>query len=106
MSDLQVNDEVLADSERRLNRLHTEFSHLDGEKSQLDSIWGAPAVKGSMDGFFDNWTHYRKKLLTTIEAVGGMVTDTRKVFREADGKLAKSLTDHGHTHGGGKAAHQ
>lgn len=59
-----------------------------------------------MGGFFDNWSHYRQKLLTTVEAVGGMVTDTRKVFREADDKLAKNLTRHGHTHGGGKAGHQ
>lgn len=59
-----------------------------------------------MGGLFDNRSHYRKKLLTTIEAVGGMGTDTRKVFREADGKLAKSLTRHGHTHDDGKTGHQ
>ncbi len=50
MADPQVNDEVSGDSERRLNRLHSDFSHLNSQK----------------------------KLLTTIESVGGMVTDTRK----------------------------
>ncbi len=104
MADLEVNDGVLADSERRLGRLHSEFSNLDGEKDYLTDVWGAEAVKGSMDGFYDNWSHYRKKLLSTIEAVGAMVTDTRKVFREADRKLARTLTDHGHT-SGGKADH-
>ena len=104
MADLRVNDEVLADSERRLSRLHTEFSHLDGQRDHLDSMWGAPDVKGAMGGFFDNWSHYRKKLLTTIESVGGMVTDTRKVFREADAKLANSLTGHGHTHSSGSGS--
>lgn len=106
MADLQVDDQVLADSERRLNRLHTVFGHLDDQKDDLHAIWGAPAVTAAIGGFFDNWSHYRKKLLTTIEAVGGMVTDARKVFHEADGKLAKGLTGQGHTHGGSKAGHR
>lgn len=106
MADLQVNDEVLADSERRLNRLHSEFNHLDDQKGDLELIWGAPVVEAAMGNFFDNWSHYRKKLLTTIEAVGGMVTDTRKVFREADGKLAKNLTGHCHTRNDGKVGQQ
>jgi hypothetical protein len=106
MADLQVNDGVLAESERRLTRLHSEFSHLDDEKDDLGPIWGAPAVEKAMGGFFDNWSHYRKKLLTTIESVGTMVTDTRKVFRETDAKLAKSVAGHGRAHNGGKAGHQ
>ena len=97
MSDLIVNDEVLADSEHRLTRLHAEFQHLDDQKKELYGLWGSGDIADAMNDFFDNWSYKRKKLLSSIEDVGGMVTDTRKAFRDTDDKLAKA--EH---HGGGQ----
>ncbi len=94
MPDLQVNDDVLADSERRLGKLKSEFDSLDHQKEDLQGVWGSGDIAGAMDEFFDNWSHYRKKLLASIEDVGGMVSTTRKTFTKADDKLAESSADH------------
>ncbi|PWI45902.1 hypothetical protein [Streptomyces sp. ICBB 8177] len=88
MADLQVDDRVLADSERRLSRLHGEFARLGGQRDSLHAELGAPAMAGAMDEFFDNWSHYRKKLLGSIESVGTLVSQTRSTFRRVDERLA------------------
>jgi hypothetical protein len=94
MPDLQVNDDVLADSERRLGKLKSEFENLEHQKDDLHGVWGSGEITDAMGEFFDNWSHYRKKLLSSIEDVGGMVTTTRKTFANTDNKLAQSTADH------------
>lgn len=89
MADLQVNEQVLADSERRLSRLHRELRHLGGRRDALRTAWGAEEVADAMDDFCDNWTRYRGKLLAGMEAVGTLVDRTRTTFREADERLAR-----------------
>ncbi len=89
MADLRVNDQVLADSELRLSRLHRELGHLDDERDGLQASWGASVVADAMDGFFDNWSHYRGKLLTGMEAVGTLVSQTRATFGAVDERLAR-----------------
>ncbi|MEU6174433.1 hypothetical protein ABZ832_21240 [Streptantibioticus parmotrematis] len=88
MADLQVDDRVLADSERRLSRLHGEFARLDGQRDALHAELGDSAMADAMDEFFDDWSHYRKKLLSSIESVGTLVSHTRSTFRRVDERLA------------------
>ena len=88
MADLRVDDRVLAACELRLSRLHREFRHLDSRRDHLRDVWGAAAVADAMDGFFDNWTHYRGALLARMETVGEQVARTRTTFRHADERLA------------------
>jgi uncharacterized protein YukE len=88
MADLRVDDRVLADCEVRLGRLHREFRHLDSRRDHLRTAWGAGAVADAMDDFFDNWTHYRRTLLTRMETVGRQVAVTRTTFRRTDEHLA------------------
>lgn len=101
MADLQVNDQVLADSELRLSRLRAEFRHLDDQRDGLHASWGSGAVADAMDGFFDNWVRYRKKLITSIEAVGTLVVETRTTFRRVDEQLARGRSPHDHAAGVG-----
>ncbi|MYS24366.1 hypothetical protein GA0115240_163540 [Streptomyces sp. DvalAA-14] len=90
MSDLQVTDEVLGDAERLLGKLHAEFRTISAHRDELHDIWGAGAVADAMDAFVDNWSWYRKKLLTHIESVGGLVGSARETFRQTDHRLAQT----------------
>ncbi len=89
MADLRVDDRVLADCELRLSRLYRELQHLDDERDDLRAMWGSGAVTDAMDEFFDNWTRYRGKLLTGMETVGTLVSQTRTTFRRVDERLAR-----------------
>lgn len=102
MADLQVNDQVLAESERRLSRLRSEFRHLDDQRDHLHALWGSAAFADAMDDFFDNWVRYRRKLITGIEAVGTLVSETRSTFREVDERLAHGGRAHGSAAGAGR----
>jgi hypothetical protein len=102
MADLQVDDHVLAESELRLARLHSEFRHLDDQRDHLHALWGAGAFADAMDDFFDNWVRYRKKLISGIEAVGTLVSETRSTFREVDERLARGGRAHGTAAGAGR----
>ncbi|MDI5965069.1 hypothetical protein [Streptantibioticus silvisoli] len=88
MADLRVDDGLLADCELRLSRLHREFRDLDARRVDLAGLLGSREVADAMDGFFDNWTHYRAKLLTALETVGTQVAQTRTTFRHVDERLA------------------
>jgi hypothetical protein len=90
MADLKVTDQVLADAERLLAKLHHEFSGIKAHRDELHHIWGSGAVAGAMDSFVNNWAWYRKKLLSGIESVGGLVGSARETFKQTDEHLAKS----------------
>ena len=90
MTDLRVTDEVLADAERLLGRLYGEFRGISAHRDELREVWGAAEVADAMGAFVDNWSWYRKKLLTRIESVGGLVGSARETFRETDQRLAQA----------------
>lgn len=88
MADLRVDDGLLADCEVRLSRLHREFRHLDARRDGLHDLLGARPVADAMDDFYDNWSHYRRKLLDALLTVGEQVAQTRTTFRQVDERLA------------------
>jgi hypothetical protein len=90
MTDLRVTDHVLGDAERQLVKLHAEFGGISAHRDGLRPVWGSAEIAGAMDAFVDNWVWYRKKLLSGIESVGGLVASARETFRETDHHLAKS----------------
>lgn len=90
MTDLEVTDSVLADAEGLLGRIHAEFSGIGEHRDELRHAWGSGAMAGAMGSFVDNWSWYRKKLLTSIESVGGLVGSARETFRQTDQQLAKA----------------
>src|SRR6478609_5839136 len=53
MTDLRVTDEVLADAERLLGRLHSEFGGISEHRDDLRHIWGASPMAHAMDAFAD-----------------------------------------------------
>jgi hypothetical protein len=89
-SDLRVTDELLADAERLLGRLHAEFGAIAAHRDELRHVWGADDVAGAMGAFVDNWSWYRKKLLGRIESVGTLVGSARETFHATDRRLAKA----------------
>ena len=88
MPDLRVDDRLLADCELRLSRLHREFQHLDARRDGLHDLLGASAVADAMDDFYENWSHYRGKLLDALRTVGEQVAQTRTTFRQVEERLA------------------
>ncbi|WNI15960.1 hypothetical protein [Actinacidiphila sp. ITFR-21] len=89
MSDLQVTQEVLTDTERLLGRLYGEFRTVSAHRDALHDAWGCGEVAAAMGAFVDNWSWYRKRLLTRIEAVGGLAGSARETFRSTDQRLAQ-----------------
>lgn len=87
MTDLKVTDQVLAECERRLSALRAEFTGISAHRDDLRHVWGSADMAGAMAAFVDNWAWYRKKLLSGIESVGGLVTSARETFRETERQL-------------------
>jgi hypothetical protein len=92
MSDLKVDYGILQETEKTLTSLHTEFSNIKTQERVYDSEWGSGDVEGAMHSFTNNWDDHRKKLLSAIESVGKLVSESVETFQKADGKLATSLT--------------
>ncbi|MCZ4118596.1 hypothetical protein [Streptomyces sp. H39-S7] len=95
--DLTVKDDLLAETEGRLDRLRREFDegNISGRRDDLRHIWGSGAVADAMGDFVNNWDHYRKKLNSGIQSVGEMVSSTRETFKATDENLQKSMAGKG-----------
>ena len=86
--DLCVSYTALEESEADLKTIKAEFENCSKRKDQLRGIWGSGPIADAMGEFVDNWDRHRKELVESIKAVSDMVTNTLKVFRETDQKLA------------------
>ena len=45
-----------------------------------------------MDSFAGNWDYHRKKLVSSMQALGTMISQTKQAFTQTDTKLQSSLT--------------
>jgi hypothetical protein len=97
MSDLKVDYQLLDSIERSLTSLSSEFSNIKAQTSGYDGAMGSGDVASAMDGFAGNWNDHRKDLLSSIQTLGKMVSETRQQFQRADNKLKSSLTEKPHS---------
>lgn len=92
MSDLKVDYQLLDSIERSLTSLHSEFQNIKAQTGAYDGAMGSGDVASAMDGFAGNWDDHRKALLSSIQSLGKMVSETMQQFRNTDNKLKHSLT--------------
>jgi hypothetical protein len=90
-ADLKVDYQLLDSTERSLGRLTSEFENIKAQESGYDGAMGSGDIAGAMNNFAGNWDYHRKKLVGSMQALGKMVTETRKQFQDTDSKLKASL---------------
>ena len=92
MADLKVDYQLLDSIERSLSSLQSEFSNIQAQTGSYDGAMGSGDVASAMDGFAGNWNDHRKDLLSSIQTLGKMVSETKQQFQNTDNKLKSSLT--------------
>lgn len=92
MPDLRVDYGLLSQTEKTLSSLHGELSNCEAQVGAYDSDWGSDDVRNAMGGFTSNWEEHRKKLLSSMEATGQLVSTSLGTFRKLDQKLAADAT--------------
>lgn len=92
LADLKVDYQLLDSIESSLSSLLSEFQNIKAQTGGYDGAMGSSAVASAMDGFAGNWDDHRKNLISSIQSLGKMVSETKQQFRDADDKLSKTLT--------------
>ncbi|MGH3252315.1 MAG: hypothetical protein ACRDOI_39730 [Trebonia sp.] len=92
MADLKVDYQLLDSIESSLTSLNSEFQNIKAQTGAYDGAMGSGDVASAMDGFAGNWDDHRKNLLSSIQSLGKMVSETKQQFRNTDDKLKSSLT--------------
>ncbi|MDN3024818.1 hypothetical protein [Streptomyces sp. S.PB5] len=88
-SDLTVDYEFLAESEKTLSQLKKTFEDIENRRDDMRDHWGSGKIADVMKDFVDNWDDYRTKLVESLGSVGQMVAGTKKAFEDLDNQLAK-----------------
>lgn len=92
MADLKVDYQLLDSIESSLSNLQSEFQNIQAQTGSYDGAMGSGAVASAMDGFAGNWNDHRKNLISSIQNLGKMVSETKQQFQKTDKKLSSTLT--------------
>jgi hypothetical protein len=92
MADLKVDYQLLESIESSLSSLQSEFANIKTQTGAYDGAMGSAAIVSAMNGFSGNWNSHRKSLITSIQSLGKMVSETITQFQKTDKTLAGSLT--------------
>jgi hypothetical protein len=92
MADLKVDYQLLDATERTLSNLTSEFQNIKARESGYDGAMGSGDIASAMDSFAGNWDYHRGKLVGSMQALGKMITESKKQFTQTDTKLTHSLT--------------
>ena len=92
LADLKVDYQLLDSIESSLSSLLSEFQNIQASTGAYDGAMGSPDVASAMDGFAGNWNDHRKSLVSSMQSLGKMVSETRRQFQNADNKLKDTLT--------------
>ncbi|HYZ57282.1 MAG TPA: hypothetical protein VE733_27780 [Streptosporangiaceae bacterium] len=92
MTDLKVDYQLLDSAERTLSSLTSEFRNIKAQEGSYAGAMGSGDIASAMDAFAGNWDSHREKLVGSMQALGTMISASRKQFTSTDSKLAASLT--------------
>lgn len=92
MPDLKVDYQLLESTERTLSSLVSEFQNMQAQESSYNWAMGSGPIAAAMNGFADNWNDNKKSLVSSMQTLGTMVSETVKQFKATDTKLASSQT--------------
>lgn len=89
MADLVVNLSLLERTAGSLSLLIEEF---DNSSKIVDSAGiGEPILMHALDDFAGDWTAHRKTLVSKMQAVYKMATESHKAYITTDDQLARDL---------------
>ena len=91
MADLKVAFDLLESAEQRMTSLTSEFKNIKTSTGDYNGALGSGDIAGAMGSFSGNWDYHRDKLTGSMQALGQMITESKKQFHETDDKLAKNL---------------
>jgi len=91
-SQLKVDYALLDSTERSLSSLLSEFENIQTQESAYDGAMGSGDVVSAMHEFSGNWDDHRKNLISSMQALGKMVHETKAQFQKTDDDLCKALT--------------
>jgi hypothetical protein len=91
MAYLKVEFDLLDSAEKTLTSLTSEFQNIKAQESSYDGALGSGDIASAMGSFAGNWDYHRDKLVGSMQALGKMITESKKQFHETDDKLASSL---------------
>ena len=91
MADLKVEFDLLESAEQTMTSLTSEFKNIKAQASDYDGAMGSGDIAGAMGSFSGNWDYHRDKLTGSMQALGQMITESKKQVHQTDNKLAANL---------------
>lgn len=88
---LKVDLDALSDTARSLDVLARQFRNASCALGAARSAVGHPDVAAAMSEFTGNWRRHREALVSSLEAVADMASDSHAAYTEADRELAGKL---------------
>jgi hypothetical protein len=95
MADLVVDLDLLARTAGGLSVLIEEFSNASKIVGASQSQITEPTLIGALDDFASDWSVHRQDLLSSMQSVYKMATESRKAYIDTDDKLAQELRSQG-----------
>lgn len=91
MADLVVDLDLLASMAGALSMLIEEFSNASAIVGSYQDAVGDPTLVAALHAFSGDWAVHRQDLLSSMESVYKMATQSRKAYIATDDKLAQDL---------------
>jgi rRNA-processing protein FCF1 len=95
MADLVVNLSLLESTAGALSMLIEEFSNASKIVSANQDQIAEPTLVGALDDFANDWSVHRQDLLSSMQSVYKMATESHKAYIATDDKLAQELRKQG-----------
>ena len=90
--DLVVDLGLLESTAGSLSMLMEEFSNASNIVSDYQEAVGDQNLVSALQEFSSNWKVHRQTLLSSMESVYKMATESHKAFIDTDDKLAQAIT--------------
>jgi hypothetical protein len=93
MADLVVDLGLLAQTAGSLSMLIEEFSNASKIVSSAQGSVAEPVLVTALDDFANDWSVHRQDLLSSMQTVYKMATESHKAYIATDDKLAQDLRE-------------
>ena len=93
MADLVVDLGLLEQTAGSLSMLIEEFSNASKIVSSAQGSVAEPVLVTALDDFANDWSVHRQDLLSSMQTVYKMATESRKAYIATDDKLAQDLRE-------------
>lgn len=93
MADLVVDLWLLEQTAGSLSMLIEEFSNASKIVSSAQGSVAEPVLVTALDDFANDWSVHRQDLLSSMQTVYKMATESRKAYIATDDRLAQDLRE-------------